>query len=88
MDVRYRDSDMRYRTRSITWQAQTFRFECLPSTSGPSGPPQWAVSRAREFIGTMPCSLEVTTREFEVRCLRWLAELHNRAERGAAKPRS
>lgn len=35
----------------------------------------WAVSRGGEFIGTMPCSPEVTTKEFEVRGLSWLGEL-------------
>jgi hypothetical protein len=33
------------------------------------------VSRGGEFIGTMPCSPEVTTKDFDVRGLHWLAEL-------------
>jgi hypothetical protein len=35
----------------------------------------WAVLRGTEFIGTMECSTEVTTKDFEVRGLRWLSEL-------------
>lgn len=35
----------------------------------------WAVSHGGEFIGTMPCSPEVTTKEFEARSLCWLGEL-------------
>jgi hypothetical protein len=79
---------MHSRTHSVTWQGQTFRFECLPAKGGTGDLPQWAVSREREFIGTMSCSLEVTTKDFDVRCLRWLAELLHRAERGAAHPTS
>jgi hypothetical protein len=69
---------MRYPTRSITWQGQAFRFQCLQSNGSASAPPEWAVSRGREFIGMMPCSLEVTTKDFDVRCSRWLAELLGR----------
>ena len=35
----------------------------------------WAVSCGFEFIGTMSCVEDVTTGEFEVRCLTWLTEL-------------
>ena len=70
---------MRHRTHSVTWRGQTFRFEYLPSNGRAGDLPQWAVSRKREFIGMMPCSVEVTTRDFDVRCLRWLTELLNRA---------
>jgi hypothetical protein len=38
-------------------------------------PPVWAVSRGREFIGTLPVVEEETTKEFEVRCSRWIEEL-------------
>jgi hypothetical protein len=37
--------------------------------------PLWAVSRSGEFIGTMACPPEVTTKDFDVRGLRWLGEL-------------
>jgi hypothetical protein len=59
---------------SIPWSGQSFRFERFPAwESGPEA--LWAVSRASEFIGTMSCDEEITTREFEVRCERWLADL-------------
>lgn len=65
---------MRSRTRSLTWRGQVFRFQCFrPDPS--SGPALWAVSRRGEFIGTMPCSTEVTTKDFDVRGSHWLAEL-------------
>jgi hypothetical protein len=71
---------MRYRSRSITWHGQAFHFEYLQSNPT-SDPPQWSVSRGREFIGMMPCSVEVTTKDFDVRCFRWLTDLLSRAER-------
>jgi len=59
---------------SIPWSGQSFRFERFPAwESGPEA--LWAVSRSSEFIGTMSCDEEITTREFEVRCERWLADL-------------
>ena len=76
---------MHSRTRSITWQGEAFHFECLTSTG--SHPPQWAVSHKREFIGMMPCPLEVTTKDFDVRCSRWLSELLGRTEAEIAKRR-
>jgi hypothetical protein len=35
----------------------------------------WAVSWRGEFIGTMPSSPKETTKEFELRCIRWLSDL-------------
>jgi hypothetical protein len=68
---------MRYRTRSVTWHGEAFQFQQLPSE--PTGdPPLWAVRRHGEFIGTMPCSSQVTTKDFDLRCLRWLGELLGR----------
>ncbi len=64
---------MRYHTRSFTWQGQPFRFQRLHLT--PAGEALWAVSRRGEFIGTMPCSAEITTKDFDVRSLLWLGEL-------------
>lgn len=83
---------MRHRTHSTTWQGQAFHFERLESKGGTGDPPQWAVSRGREFIGRefigmMVCSLEVTTKDFDVRCLRWLTELLSGPERETAKQR-
>jgi hypothetical protein len=66
---------MRHHTQSITWHGQAFRFELLHGKPPSSETPLWAVSRRGEFIGTMPCSPEVTTKEFVVRGLRWLGEL-------------
>ena len=66
---------MRYRGRSITWQGQAFHFQCMQPTEAGSDPVLWAVSRGGEFIGTMPCSPQVTTNEFDVRGLSWLGEL-------------
>src|SRR5215208_4740123 len=66
---------MRSQHRSITWRGQAFRFQRLQSASSKSDQPVWAVYRRGEFIGTMPCSSEVTTKDFDVRSLRWLGEL-------------
>jgi hypothetical protein len=65
---------MRSRSRSLTWHGQTFRFEYTPTQQG-ARTPFWAVSRRGEFIGMMACSTEVTTKDFDVRGLRWLEEL-------------
>jgi hypothetical protein len=35
----------------------------------------WAVWWRREFIGTMPTDPHETTKEFELRSIRWLADL-------------
>jgi hypothetical protein len=37
--------------------------------------PVWAVSRRREFIGTMSCAEGETTKELDVRSVRCLAAL-------------
>ena len=73
---------MHARSRSLTWRGQTFRFQYLASAVVPAGETAlWAVSRSGEFIGTMPCPPEVTTKDFDVRGLHWLGELlgNNRA---------
>lgn len=65
---------MRHRTRSLTWRGEAFHFQPLQTDpAGNTG--QWAVLCRGEFIGTMPCSSEVTTKDFDLRCLRWLGEL-------------
>jgi hypothetical protein len=66
---------MRHRNQSISWHGQVFHFERLNPKASSGETPLWAVSRRGEFIGTMPCSPEVTTKEFVVRGLRWLGEL-------------
>jgi hypothetical protein len=66
---------MRHQQRSITWRGQSFHFERLDSAPSKIGQPLWAAYRRGEFIGTMPCSAEVTTRDFDVQGSRWLREL-------------
>jgi hypothetical protein len=66
---------MRDYRRSITWQGQAFQFERLQPKASRNDSPLWAVYRRGEFIGTMPCSAEVTTKDFDVRSVRWLGEL-------------
>jgi hypothetical protein len=68
---------MRYHTRSITWHGEAFQFQQL-STDPAGDPDQWAVRRHGEFIGTMPCSSQVTTKDFDLRCQRWLRDLLGR----------
>jgi hypothetical protein len=65
---------MHAHTRSLTWRGQTFRFQQL-GTGKVRDRAEWAVSRRGEFIGTMACSPEVPTKEFDVRGLRWLTGL-------------
>jgi hypothetical protein len=64
---------MRDGTRSLAWRGQAFRFQRL--ISDPQVDALWAVWRRGEFIGTMACSSEVTTKDFDLRGTRWLAEL-------------
>jgi len=80
---------MRHLQRSVTWQGQAFQFQRLQSdpsknASPLNDSPLWAVYRRGEFIGTMRCSGEVTTKDFDVRSLRWLGELLGGS--GGAKP--
>jgi hypothetical protein len=64
---------MHYKNRSVPWQGELFHFERLPADS--AGDFFWAVSRRGEFIGTMPALPNETTKEFDLRSLRWVAEL-------------
>jgi hypothetical protein len=73
---------MRARSRSLTWRGQAFRFQYLPASQSGHEAPSWAVSKGREFIGTMECSAEITTKDFEVRGLRWLSELLGKGRQG------
>ena len=59
--------------RCITWQGRTFRFQRMAGRQAGEAL-DWAVSCGFEFIGTMSC-VEVTTWEFDARCVTWLAEL-------------
>ncbi len=64
---------MRAGARTVIWRGEPFRFERL--RTGPAERnPEWAVWRRGEFIGTMP-GVEQTTKEFDARCVRWLADL-------------
>ena len=64
---------MRHKTRSVPWRGEQFYFERLPADT--VGDFVWAVSRRGEFIGTMPALPNETTKEFDLRSLRWVAEL-------------
>lgn len=67
---------MEHKTRTIGWRGQQFRFERLEGRGRPAGhTAEWAVWRRGEFIGTMPSVTEETTKEFDLRCTRWLREL-------------
>jgi hypothetical protein len=67
---------MRQARHFVEWHGQLFLAEPLRTlTRFSSLPPVWAVSRGREFIGTLPVVDEETTKEFEVRCGRWIEEL-------------
>ena len=57
----------------VTWRGEQFSFERLADRRDLV--PVWAVSRRREFIGTMPCAEDETTKEFEVRSVGWLGAL-------------
>jgi hypothetical protein len=75
---------MRIRSRSLTWRGQPFHFDYVLPSEPMAGTPVWAVSRRGEFIGMMPDSGEITTKEFDVRCARWLGDLLN--TRSSARP--
>jgi hypothetical protein len=63
----------------VEWHGQRFTAEPLRTlTKFSSLPPLWAVSRGREFIGTLPLVEKETTKEFEVRCSRWIEDLLGR----------
>ena len=64
---------MHQRSSVVTWRGVPFCFELLEDPRDVV--PVWAVSRRREFIGTMPSADGETTNEFEVRCVGWLATL-------------
>ena len=61
---------------SVQWHGLVYIAEPLKTRTRVSSlPPLWAVSRGGEFIGTLPRRDDETTKEFEVRCTRWLADL-------------
>jgi hypothetical protein len=75
---------MRHHFHSLIWRGTPFQFQRLGETATHARTAEWAVSRAGEFIGTMPCPAAATTREFEVRCLLWLGELFEPASGASA----
>ena len=68
---------MRHARRSVSYAGEPFRFERQNWESG-SQQVVWAVSHRGEFIGTMSTPTEITTRDFDVRSIQWLAELLGR----------
>jgi hypothetical protein len=52
-----------------------FRFERIEYKDRRKMDCAWAVLRRGEFIGTMNCSQEIPTREFDLRCHEWLSDL-------------
>jgi hypothetical protein len=66
---------MRFRWRSVSYAGQPFSFERVERWESGGKRFTWAVSHRGEFIGTMTSAEEITTRDFDVRCTQWLAEL-------------
>lgn len=66
---------MRHRQHSVSYAGEPFSFERIERLESASKRAVWAVSHRGEFIGTMTSTDEITTRDFDVRCARWLEEL-------------
>jgi len=67
---------MRDGPRTIRWQDHEFHFESFKAREALGDQStMWAVWWHSEFIGTMPKASEETTKEFELRCIGWLADL-------------
>ena len=67
---------MREGPRTVRWRNYEFHFETFTGRdTGGDHAPAWAVWWHGEFIGTMPTALDETTKEFELRSIRWLADL-------------
>jgi hypothetical protein len=68
---------MRRNLCSLTWKGAPYCFARMRDVAAPArgATAEWAVARGGEFIGTMPCAADITTGEFEVRCMCWLTEL-------------
>jgi hypothetical protein len=67
---------MRRTRHCVEWHGELYTAEPLKTLTRVSSlPPVWALSRRGEFIGTLPDRPEETTKEFEVRCAKWLQEL-------------
>ncbi len=67
---------MREGPRTVRWRNHEFHFETFKGRdTGSDHSPAWAVWWHGEFIGTMPTAPDETTKELEVRSIRWLADL-------------
>jgi hypothetical protein len=68
---------MRSGRHFVEWQGEHYTAEPLKSMYRVTSlPPVWAVSHGGEFIGTLPCHSQETTKEFEIRCIAWLRDLY------------
>jgi hypothetical protein len=77
---------MREAMRFVSWRGEQFHFDRLEEQQDLADMgPVWAVSRRREFIGTMSGVQGETTKEFEVGCVSWLAALLGGRSRASAK---
>jgi hypothetical protein len=75
---------MRFARHVVEWHGECYAVEplhSLPRVNTPS--PIWAVFRHSEFIGTLPYTLNETTKELEVRCVGWLRDLLESPQPGA-----
>ena len=66
---------MRSRRRSVKFAGQPFSFERVEKWGSSENRVTWAVSRRGEFIGTLTSPNEISTRDFDLRCMEWLSEL-------------
>ncbi len=71
---------MQYHRRSVSYAGQPYRFEKIGALDQDRAQVTWAVSRQGEFIGTMSCAEEITTRDFDLRCAGWLQDLLGHAK--------
>jgi hypothetical protein len=66
---------MRSRRRSVKYAGQPFSFERVEEWGSSEDRVTWAASRRGEFIGTLTSPNEISTKDFDLRCMQWLAEL-------------
>lgn len=82
VDALLLEASMRRTRHLVEWHGELYTAEPLKTLTRVSSlPPVWAVSRRGEFIGTLPERPEETTKEFEIRCAKWLQELLGRSFR-------
>lgn len=66
---------MKSSRRSVRFAGQPYSFERVEGWAPDEHAVMWAVSRQGEFIGTWTSPKEISTKEFDVRCMQWLSEL-------------